>query len=162
MAEVSSAARRGANSFTVGAVGNCQALQIALGICFTIAVPVTSFLFFLRIKAIFSGQNIVIGIFAFLWTSVLACCLLVPFAIHGAHIGNTDHCINTLVKPFSSAGIIASTVHDTCVLVAISARILYNSSVDETFGSRFKTFWSGRALPKFSKSILQSGQQYYL
>lgn len=146
----------------VGKVGNCQSLQIALGICFAAAVPATSLLFLFRIRAVFHDLKVVVWSFAFLWLAVLAGCILVPFAIRGEHIGPTLNCINSGVKPFSSAGIIISTVNDTLVLVAISLRILYNASGKRRSGIRLKSLFDGGALPQISKSVLQSGQQYYL
>lgn len=148
--------------YIVGSVGDCQALQVALGVCFAIAVPATSLLFFFRVRAVFNDNKMIVGLFAFLWLSVLAGCITVPFAINGEHIGPTAHCVNSGVKPFSSAGIVISAVNDTLVLVSISLRILYNASIEDSLGARVKAFWNGGALPALSRSILQSGQQYYL
>ena len=150
------------NHFTVGGVGNCQALQIALGVCFAIAVPVTSLLFLFRIRAVFNDMKFVFWIFVFLWASVLAGCITVPFAISGTNIGPTSHCINSDVEPFSSAGIIISAVNDTLVLFAISLRLVFNASGPDRSAARMKGVWRGGTLPQISKSILQSGQQYYL
>ncbi|EJD00308.1 uncharacterized protein FOMMEDRAFT_91359 [Fomitiporia mediterranea MF3/22] len=149
--------------FQIGSVGNCQILQVTLAVCFTLAVSSTSLLFFFRIRAIFNQEKIVVVLFGFLWLCVFAGCMTVPFAIAGTHIGPTVFCINSAVKPYSSAGIIISAVNDTLVLIAISLRILYNSaSIQDNVGARIKAFWNGRSLPSLSRSILQGGQQYYL
>ncbi|KAL5481016.1 hypothetical protein ACEPAI_9957 [Sanghuangporus weigelae] len=144
--------------FQVGSVGNCQALLIALGVCFAIAVPATSLLFVFRIRAVFHRHKYVVWLFFFLWLAVLGGCITVPFAINGAHIGPTSNCINVGVKPFSSVGIVISAVNDLLVLVAISIKLAHNSNG----GGRMENFWSGGALPQLSKAVLQSGQQYYL
>ncbi|EJC99632.1 uncharacterized protein FOMMEDRAFT_112698 [Fomitiporia mediterranea MF3/22] len=148
--------------FQIGSVGDCQALQVALAVCFVLAVSSTSLLFFFRIRAIFNDEKLVVALFGFLWLCVFAGCMTVPFAIQGTHIGPTVFCVNSNVKPYSSAGIVISAVNDTLVLIAISLRILYNASIDDNVGARVKAFWNGGALPNLSKSILQSGQQYYL
>ncbi|OCB90290.1 hypothetical protein A7U60_g2464 [Sanghuangporus baumii] len=148
--------------FQIGSVENCQALLISLGVCFAVAVPATSLLFLFRIRAVFNDQRIVVWTFVFLWLSVLAGCITVPFAINGTHIGPTSNCINSSVKPFSSAGIVISAVNDTLVLFAISLRLVYNASGTNKSGARLKSIWHGSTLPQISKSILQSGQQYYL
>ncbi|KAL5530968.1 hypothetical protein ACEPAG_3844 [Sanghuangporus baumii] len=148
--------------FQIGSVENCQALLVSLGVCFAVAVPATSLLFLFRIRAVFNDQKIVVWTFVFLWISVLAGCITVPFAINGKHIGPTSNCINSDVKPFSSVGIIISAVNDTLVLLAISLRLVYNASGTNRSSVRLKSIWHGSTLPQISKSILQSGQQYYL
>jgi len=88
--------------------------------------------------------------------------MTVPFAITGAHIGPTNHCINTGVKPFSSVGIIISTVNDTLVFLFISFRLLQTTSYQSSLSGRARSFFGGDGLPAFSKMLLQSGQEYYL
>ncbi|KAH7872215.1 uncharacterized protein C8R40DRAFT_1205205, partial [Lentinula edodes] len=159
----------------VGAVGNCQALQVAIGCCFAVAVPATSLLFFLRVRAIFNGDTVAVIFFGSLWLATLGGSITVPFAINasakpvlymfcrcGAHIGPTNHCINTGVKPFSSVGIIISTVNDTLIFIAISWRLLEATTYDDSWKGRLRSFIKGKGLPAFSQSLLQSGQEYYL
>ncbi|CAA7262014.1 unnamed protein product [Cyclocybe aegerita] len=148
--------------FTIGAVGDCQALQVAIGCCYAAAVPATSLLFFFRIKAIFNNNVYVVGLFGFLWIATLAGSITVPFAIEGIHIGLTDHCINSGVKPFSSAGVIIATVNDTLVFMFISWRLLMDTTYEDTWRARVASFFRGKGLPAFSQSLLQSGQEYYL
>ncbi|PBK78587.1 hypothetical protein ARMSODRAFT_925021 [Armillaria solidipes] len=148
--------------FTIGAVGDCQGLQVAIGCCFAVAVPATSLLFFFHVRAIFNANTWIVAFFAFLWLTVLGGSWTVPFAIQGGHIGPTDHCINTGVKPFSSTGTIISTVNDTVIFIAISWRLLETTTYDDSFKGRIRSFVHGKGLPAFSRSLLQSGQEYYL
>jgi len=148
--------------FTIGAVGNCQALQVAIGCCYAVGVPATSLLFFFRVKAIFNSNIYIVLFFGFLWLCTLAGSITVPFAIEGAHIGLTNHCINTGVKPFSSTGVIIATVNDTLVFIFISYRLLAVTTYDDSWRGRFRSFFKGKGLPAFSQSLLQSGQEYYL
>ncbi|KAF8636084.1 hypothetical protein AX17_003790 [Amanita inopinata Kibby_2008] len=147
--------------FQTSKVGSCQALQVALGWCFCLAVSSTSFLFFLRIRAIFERKPVVVAFFFVMWLAVLGGTMTVPFAIRGDHIGDTKYCINTLVKPFSSAGIIVSSVNDALVLIAVSWRIVTTVTLEDTVQGRIKSFFGKGQLPGLSKAILQSGQQYY-
>jgi hypothetical protein len=124
-------------------------------------VPATSLLFFFRVKAVFNSDKYIVALFGFLWLATLAGSLTVPFAISGTHIGPTSHCINTGVKPFSSAGVIVATVNDTLIFIFISLRLL-QSSYQESFQQRAKSFFSGQGLPALSRSLIQSGQEYYL
>ncbi|EJC99639.1 uncharacterized protein FOMMEDRAFT_160065 [Fomitiporia mediterranea MF3/22] len=141
--------------------GNCQALATAFSICFAIAIPLTSLLFFFRIRAVFNDRTLVVSIFAFLWVSLLAG-YIVPFGITADNIGPTQFCLVAGVKQYNAAGIVISTVNDTLVFVAISLRILCNPAIDDNVRARVKVFSNGGTLPKLSKSIFQSGQQYYL
>ncbi|KAL6308126.1 hypothetical protein BKA93DRAFT_726060 [Sparassis latifolia] len=147
--------------FQIASVGSCQALQVALASCFTVGVPATSALFYLRICAVFRNSRPIIIIFGLLWLSILATCLTIPFAIGGTHIGTTDRGINSKVKPFSSSAIITNTVNDTFVFLAISFRLVSFSMQGNTIGDRFRSFVRGDGLPKFSKLLLQGGQMYY-
>ncbi|TDL21970.1 hypothetical protein BD410DRAFT_789054 [Rickenella mellea] len=148
--------------FPIASIGDCQKLQTALGSCFAVAVPATSLLFFFRVRAIFEREKIVVGIFFLVWLATLGGSLTVPFAIFGGHIGPTLHCINTAVKPYSSVGIIVSTVSDTLVLLAISYRLITTTSLEDSVKGRVQGFFGGKGLPRISKSLLQGGQQYYL
>jgi len=103
-----------------------------------------------------------VAFFAFLWVATLGGSITVPFAIEGAHIGPTNHCINTGVKPFSSTGVIIATVNDTLVFLFITYRLLADTTYDDSWRGRFRSFFQGKGLPAFSQSLLQSGQEYYL
>ncbi|EJD43639.1 hypothetical protein AURDEDRAFT_137862 [Auricularia subglabra TFB-10046 SS5] len=150
--------------FQVAAVNDCQALQVGLGWCYFIAVPSTSFLFFLRLRAIFMDSRIVVGFFAFLWFSTLAGSMTVPFAVRGGHIGTTNRCINVEVQSFSSAAPVTNTVHSTLVFIAVSIRLLYTSSSRLTDQSRLRSFVMGETSSgsRISRALLQGGQLYYV
>ncbi|KAJ7657758.1 hypothetical protein DFH06DRAFT_1327818 [Mycena polygramma] len=113
--------------FQVTSVGNCQALQVALGWCLAAAIPSTASLFFFRIAAIFNGNKPIVGFFFLAWLATLGSLILVPFAIHGDHIGSTSRRINTSVKPFAGAGIVANACTDTLVFFALSWRLAVNA-----------------------------------
>lgn len=149
-------------AFAVGVVGNCQSLQVAIGSCFAVAVPATSMLFFLRVRAVFNHNKYIVALFTVLWLATVGGSITVPFAISGGHIGPTDHCINTAVKPFSSAGVIISTVNDTLVFIFISWRLLESAPLEGALTHRAKLFLRGAHLPAFSRTLLQGGQEYYL
>lgn len=132
---------------------------------YPLSVASTSLLFFFRIRAVFSHNNYVIFFFFCLWLTVVGGCLVVPFAVTTSNIGPTAYCINTKLASFSSAAGITAVVHDTAVLLAISYRLLQNSCIDYNgyaMGDRLKLIFSGKNLPRFSKSIFQDGQLYYL
>jgi len=151
-------------AFQVSPVGHCQALQIALGWCYVVQLSSSSALFFLRARAIFLDYPKVVAGYAFLWFCNAGLSMVVPFTIQGAHIGNTNRCINTSIKPFVAATFIVSFVHDTLVFAGISYKFATSTPMAKTSETAVGKLRAvlGFDLPKFSKKVLQGGQQYYL
>ncbi|GBE89887.1 hypothetical protein SCP_1702130 [Sparassis crispa] len=148
--------------FQVAPVGVCQELQLALRTFFAVSIPATSALFYLCVCAVFHNSKPVVIFFGILWLSILGTSFTVPFSIHGAHIGTTDRCINTSVKPVSSSGVILNTINDTLVFFAISFRLVSFSIQEQgTARDKFRSFFRGEGLPKLSRMLLQGGQLYY-
>ncbi|TFK38667.1 hypothetical protein BDQ12DRAFT_630449 [Crucibulum laeve] len=148
--------------FQVGHVDNCQALEIALGICYILSTSTTSLLFLMRIQAIYHRNQAVRIMFIFLWVAVTAAAVVVPVGISGAHIGPTQQCINTRVEQYTAATAIVQMINDTAIFLAISYKILNVSLGDESLKTRAKMFFGNGSLPVVSRLLLQSGQQYYL
>lgn len=148
--------------FVVSPVGSCQALQVALGICYIFAVSSSSLLFIFRVRAVFHFQPMVVYLFYFLWVAVLGSAMIIPFSIAGMHIGPTRMCINTEVKPYTSAAVIINGVNDTLVFLAISWRLLTMNLVDESWSARVRSFVHGRGFSRLTGTLLHGGQLYYL
>ncbi|KAI0795924.1 hypothetical protein C8Q75DRAFT_711126 [Abortiporus biennis] len=146
--------------FQVGSVDDCHALAKAIGWFGGIAMPLNSLLFFFRVKAVFNHSRVMVTLFGLLWLATLGC-ISAPFAVDGIHIGTTRNCVNSSVKSYSSAGIIIVAVHDTLVFFAITFR-LTSYSLADTWPEQVKTFFSGRGMGKMSKTLLHTGQLYYL
>ncbi|KIJ50923.1 hypothetical protein M422DRAFT_74371 [Sphaerobolus stellatus SS14] len=144
--------------FHVAPFPSCNIWPILIGIFWAFAIPSTSLLFFFRVKAVFNGNNPVIFTFIVLWLVNLAGSITVPFALSAGNIGPTNFCIIKAVKPFSSAGIIATACYDTLVFVAVSWRIITKSAM----GDKTQSFFRGRNLPHVSRELLRGGQLYYL
>ncbi|KAF8893057.1 hypothetical protein BD779DRAFT_1798427 [Infundibulicybe gibba] len=147
--------------FQISTVHSCHDLQVAIGWCLCLAISSTSFLFFLRARAIFDRRTLPVAVFFTSWLGVFGSTLIVPFAIDGEHIGTTQYCINTAVKPFSSAAIAISSINDALVLVAVSWRITISMTSEETFRGRVNVLLGRGGLPALSQAVLQAGQQYY-
>lgn len=147
----------------VGAVGDCQNLQaIGVGTCFVATVSLTTLLFFFRVRAIFHDNKRIVVFFLLVWLGTVAASAVVPFTITASHIGPTDLCVSTGIDALSSLGIIVLAVNDTLVFFAISWKLLSSSAIDKPFKAKMKIFISGHGLPALSRSLLQSGQEYYL
>ncbi|TCD66862.1 hypothetical protein EIP91_000816 [Steccherinum ochraceum] len=147
--------------FQVASVGDCHKLAQAIGWLGACALPLNSLLFFFRARAVFNKNKILVALFAVLWLGTLGGSLTAPFAVDGIHIGTTSNCVNSNVKPFASAGSIAVAVNDTLVFLAISTQLMMYS-LASTWSSRIKAFMKGQGLGQISKTLLQTGQLYYM
>ncbi|KAH7910121.1 hypothetical protein BJ138DRAFT_142830 [Hygrophoropsis aurantiaca] len=146
----------------VGSVPDCEKLQNAIGASFVFASPSTSALFFFRVCAVFDRSKIVVACFAIMWLGVLGSSIVVSFAIQAQHIGNTQRCINSSVKNWAGTPIVSNTIYATLVFLAISLKLMSMTMIDSPTGSdRVKSFIRGDGLPRFSRLLFKSGQQYY-
>ena len=58
--------------------------------------------------------------------------------------------------------VIANAIHDTLVFLAISYRIISYTAIGDSWSARVKSFFTADGLPRLSRALLQSGQQFYL
>ncbi|KAJ3878283.1 hypothetical protein F5051DRAFT_352252, partial [Lentinula edodes] len=144
-------------------VGNCRTLNLTLNIFYPVGVPMSSLLFFFRVRAVFSTRKYIVWAFFALWLCVLASCMTIPFGGGAINIGTTRYCLTSELAPYTGAGGIVPTVHDTLVFLAISYQLLRNTHMNlEGSMKTFQAFAYGSYLPAFSKSILHDGQAYYM
>ncbi|KAF9255579.1 hypothetical protein L218DRAFT_1034287 [Marasmius fiardii PR-910] len=148
----------------VGRMSDCQKLHITQGIFYIISTGFTSFLFLLRVVAVWNWNKWIIAIFTLLWLATIGATVTVPVGLGSSHIGTTQACLLTRVADYTEFSLIMALIHDSAVFLAITYQILMNSLYEENPSVRFKTFvGNGRSfLPKLSKNLLRSGQQYYL
>ena len=127
----------------------------------------TSFLFFLRTRAIFQRSPWIIAFFAGLWLAVLGGCLAFVFEVFekvkvNPALKTTAICFNAAISPFIAAATIIPLINDTLVFIAITWRLSLNSYDPYTMRSGIRTLIFGDYLPVFSKVLLQDGQAYYM
>lgn len=142
-------------------VSNCHLLIKAIGWCATFSVPLNCLLFFLHIRAIFDSFKVMTALFAVLWLSTLGCAMTAPFSLEGIHIGTTKNCIDSDIKEFESAGLVAMAVNDTAVFLAITAKLLMHS-LGNIWIDCLKIFFSGKGMGNVLRALLKTGQLYYL
>ncbi|KAG6908522.1 hypothetical protein DXG01_004293 [Tephrocybe rancida] len=133
--------------FQTAALPNCRTIRKVVCGLYHVAFSSTSFLFFLRIRAIFLSSKPITGFFALLWLCVLAASLAVVGTGDGVRVGPTEHCTATNVKEYAIAAPIAFAVNDTD---------------QKGCGCEFRSMVRGKYLPAFSRALLQDGQVYYL
>ena len=145
----------------------------------------TPLLFFYRVRAVFANSRAVTTFFGFLWLATSGLSVLIPLSIFGEvgmsgyleyshhvllpilssfiqHIGPTNRCILTAARSYNSVPVVVNAINDTLIFLAISYHIISYTIVGDTWSARAKSFFSADGLPKLSKSLLQSGQLYYL
>lgn len=149
-------------------VGHCAALERAALAWCPLAVSASGFLFFLRLRAVYNNDRILISVFFVLWLSLLTGGILVPISIKGGAVGSTLYCQDVWVSRISLFGQVAPLCFDTLVFLSISwrlSRIASYSDGGSALGDntdRIGSVLCGSNLPAFSKSLLVDGQIYYL
>ncbi|KAJ6454638.1 hypothetical protein C8R45DRAFT_1189224 [Mycena sanguinolenta] len=125
--------------FQVASVENCNALGIALGICFVLSQTATAMLFFLRVTAVWHPSKIAYVLFSMLWIAVLGAGITAPLGI--------------LIIPL---------VNDTAIFLAINYRILAHTMAANSLTAHLRVFFGGTGQSALSRASLQSGQHFYL
>ncbi|CAA7267685.1 unnamed protein product [Cyclocybe aegerita] len=129
---------------------------------YTAAAASTFFLFLIRIRAIFSGHTLVRAFFNIMWLLGFVGELMVPFGVIGDNIPSTKYCMVVTIKPYVGLAVVLSFINDTLVFIAISWKLMGNSSLDRPSKGGLQELLRGRYLPTFSRGLLQDGQFYYL
>ncbi|KZP26067.1 hypothetical protein FIBSPDRAFT_1041121 [Athelia psychrophila] len=149
--------------FSTAPVGNCKTIAALTGVCSTVGVASTSYLFFLRVRAVYSQSKNITALFGALWfaTTVLSIATNALEALGAERIPFTAYCTETSVK-FDSLPSISTFVHDTIVFLAISYRLAADSMAADDWRSRLLSITTGKGLLSFSRSLMRHGQLYYL
>ena len=126
------------------------------------SISSSGLLFFLRLRAIYNRNRIVVASFFVLWLGLIAASLFVPLGTSGGPIGPTHYCQYTSFSESSYAGLIGPLIYDTLVFAAISWRLIHIRSVEMGYRDTVRTLFSKKGLPAFTARILVDGQLYYL
>ncbi|PPQ65076.1 hypothetical protein CVT24_003030 [Panaeolus cyanescens] len=147
---------------TAAITHNCARFHKLLSIGFVMALPSTSMLFFLRVRAVYNQNPFIMVFFGVLWTTVLLSSMTPLFGTSGANIGPTKYCVVSRLEPYVASAAIAPLVFDTLVFAAITWRLMGNAHIRCNLKTGLKTLMFGDCLPAFSRAFLQDGQAYYL
>ncbi|KZP19071.1 hypothetical protein FIBSPDRAFT_1045806 [Athelia psychrophila] len=142
---------------------NCTAVFTGLIITSSVAITSTSFLFFLRVRAVYLQSRTITILFGALWavTASVGICFG-ALEVHGAeHIPHTAHCANTIAK-YNFIPVTMTFVHDTMVFLAISYRLAAGAVTAGDWRSRVLSIVTGKGLFSLSRSLMKGGQLYYL
>lgn len=143
-------------------MGHCAIIERTISVAYAVTISSTCFLFFLRIRAIFDRDAVVVGFFFFVWLGVVGGCVPGVISVAASNIGPTQYCFNPTAKNLSSGAGFATLIFDTMVLIAISWRLFLNAHVDYKRRILIRGLLTGESMPAFSRALLQNGQLYYL
>ncbi|KAJ7248003.1 hypothetical protein C8J57DRAFT_1673321 [Mycena rebaudengoi] len=159
----SAAAVLGCMVFLTYPVGDCRAFHLGIALLFPIAIPLTSLLFFFRVRAVYCCARAVTIVFGLMWLAVLGTSLIIPIATRGVNIGPTPYCSLGDLEPYAETIGLNPGLFDTGVFLAISYRLVGNTHVEyRSWRQNARAFFTGAYLPSFSKSLFMDGQLYYM
>ncbi|KJA17097.1 hypothetical protein HYPSUDRAFT_1104897 [Hypholoma sublateritium FD-334 SS-4] len=142
--------------------GNCIKFNTVVHAWCPVSICCSGLLFFLRLRAIYHRNRIVVAAFFVLWIGLIASSLFIPLGMSGGAIGSTLYCQYTSIAQSAYVGVVGPLVYDTLVFGAISWRLIHVGSVDMSCRETFHALFSRRGLPEFTDGILVDGQLYYL
>ena len=164
---------------TVTSVENCGRSIFTQAMLFCATIGLTSFIFFLRIRAIFFAKRTATASFLVLWFGVIGSCVSTAISIRKTQFQKaTFGAGNLSTIGGSSLGIprcelskmdagclpcfIASAAFDTIIFVALSWRILSYCASEDDVKTRLMYFFGRLQLPYISEKVLRGAQKYYM
>ncbi|KAJ7282290.1 hypothetical protein C8J57DRAFT_1499274 [Mycena rebaudengoi] len=140
-------------------VGDCWAFHLGIALLFPIAIPLTSLLFFFRLRAVYCCARAVTIVFGLMWLAVLGTSPIIPIATRGVNIGPTPYCSMGDLAPYAETIGLNPGLFDTAVFLAISYKLVGNTHVEyRSWRQKARAFFTGAYLPAFSKSLFIDGQ----
>jgi hypothetical protein len=145
----------------VAPLQDCSAVLVASAGISVVCTLTTSYLFLLRIKALFHDTRPVVIAFVVLWAAVNASNLLVPLSIHSRHIGESQSCIASDMHARADSFSILHMAYDTLVFICVSWKLLkMQQDCDAQPSLRFNV--TGQGMSHVSRVLWSSGQLYFL
>ena len=136
---------------------------IALEWSVSISVPCNTWIFFLRLRAIYHDYRIIKYFFFALWSGTLiALGTVFTSQLKGIPLGN-GLCLTISIfhRTVAIASLFLLTIFDTAVMVAISIRMM-SYSLSNSWKSKVYCLIFGNEMGHTSKVFLKSSQIYYL
>ncbi|KZP10669.1 hypothetical protein FIBSPDRAFT_937898 [Athelia psychrophila] len=132
----------------------------AMGIMMTVGSAAKSYMFLLRLRAVYGNSKLVKLFVGVGWLAVVGTRMTIAFMISTSPVGQAGYCTitNTALPPVLSMWV--NVAYDTCIFVAISARITsYRAFTAKAWTSYF---FRGHGLPLAMRHLLQEGRHYYV
>ncbi|KAK7681925.1 hypothetical protein QCA50_014887 [Cerrena zonata] len=139
---------------------NCHILLQVTAWLLAFATPLNAFLFLIRVIGIFRGSRVMVYIFSGLWLSTWSS-FVIPISFKVNENPHNLICLATETKPYSAAGFLLVLLFDTAVFVAISLKVTFIGG-NRSWRARLRTFFTGQDTGYISRTLMRSGQLYYL
>ncbi|KAF5372573.1 hypothetical protein D9758_005191 [Tetrapyrgos nigripes] len=163
--------------YLVADIDNCQRFNIVTSVLFCLSTVAVTFLFLLRVYAIFHDNRIAKISFALLWLATVALSALDPVWLDGVpssaifsgpeYLSYRVCTYHNLDSKYRIVAALVMLLYDTGIYISISVRLFQFFTLQlgrEKMGLREKArrFFRGDDLPVFSKALLRDGQLYYI
>ncbi|KZP27074.1 hypothetical protein FIBSPDRAFT_928240 [Athelia psychrophila] len=142
-------------------VEDCSALIAMLATCAAVTVASTSFLFFLRVRAVYLQSRYITALFGLLWVITVAFNTLADVSLRAVRIPDTLRCI-VYETDYYAYPSVATFLNDTCVFLAISYRLTGDTAIEKSWRGRLLSIVTGKGLYRLSRALMQTGFIYYL
>lgn len=144
----------------VAPLHHCEVVIKVVTWLVALALPTNSFLFFLRVRAVFLQSPYIVWAFFALWLTTFAS-ITAPFSFQAIQLGPTRWCINSVVREYSAVTFVTIFVFDTSVFFTISFKITIHGMAHD-LRSWVNVFSTGSGVGYMSRALLRTGQLYYL
>ena len=140
-----------------------RTLSIAVEWIVALSIPCNTWIFFLRVRAVYHDSRPIKCVFLFLWLLTLVS-IGTPFTYTLPSIPLGDgKCFVTFIfhRRLEAISLAALTLFDTAVMIAISIRMM-SYSLSDSWKSKVSSLVFGNEMGHTSRLLLKSSQIYYL
>ncbi|THV06657.1 hypothetical protein K435DRAFT_773018 [Dendrothele bispora CBS 962.96] len=145
----------------VAHLSSCQTGAYMIGVFLGLAQTTTSLLFILRVTALYKGNKIIMIIFALFWLTFLGFAVAIPIGLRALRIGSTGACISSGIPNYVEGELWVVMIHDTLVFALVTYKILSFAVIQDGRQAQVRAFFGSGYIPRFSRTLLKSGQHYY-
>lgn len=142
-------------------VNNTRIATTLGSVLYVASIGCSSYLFLQRVRAVYADSSRVRWSFSVLWLAYNLSGITILLSLKPTPIPGTRYYQDSGIPPITALYILTGIVFDTSVFLAVSYRIASTQTLIDG-QVRWSNFVSGKALPRLSRAVLQSGQQYYL
>jgi hypothetical protein len=139
---------------------NCRSVLEAAAAMLVLTGITTTYLFLIRVKAIFHDSPRIFGAFFVLWVALNATNMLVPFSITGVRIPESRNCIVEDLHPRAAAAGFLHMLNHALIFVFVSWKLLAMQRAGGQSGAKFDI--KGRGMSQVSRVLWSGGQLYFL
>jgi len=146
-------------------INHCRAIEWVICGFFVVAHSATSFLFYIRVCAVYGMQRSIVLFFGVTWLIVVAGAAATFVSQEGVHIGPTEVCTSRLRNQYIVATSVTDLFNDSLVFLAILYRLSVVNIPSNEPALKYSVWDPVRrltALQGFTKGFWQDSQIYYL